>query len=140
MKHNYFARCLRGDARNSEELSDAIQNVILSHGIGTQFTIGVNPTYQGSVTDAGYIYERDMLWIDACDAMIAEVSAVSHGVGYEIAYAHHVRHIPVLMLAHTGTSVSTMLIGSGAFSIQYYNDIAGLDGAMAPFLETLGKG
>ncbi len=71
--------------------------------------------------------------------MVAEVSAVSHGVGYEIAYAHHVRRMPILMLAHTGTSVSTMLIGSGAFSLQYYDDIVELDVAMPPFLETLGK-
>jgi hypothetical protein len=139
MKHIYFARCLRGDARISEELSDTIQKVILSHGFSTQFTIPVVPTYKGSVTDAGYIYERDMMWLDACDAMVAEVSSVSHGVGYEIAYAHHVRHIPILMLAHTGTSVSSMLIGSGAFSLEYYNDIAELDEAVTPFFEMLGK-
>ncbi len=138
MKHIYFARCLRGDTRISEELSDAIQKVIMEHGFSTQFTIPVDPP-QGDVTDEVYIYQRDMMWVDACDAMIAEVSAVSHGVGYEISYAHHVRHIPILMLAHTGTSISTMLVGSGAFSLQYYNDIADLDGAMTPFLETLDK-
>ncbi len=139
MKHIYFARCLRGDTRISEELSDAIQKVIMAHGFSTQFTIAVDPPSVGSVTDEVYIYQRDMLWIDGCDAMVAEVSSVSHGVGYEISYAHHVRHIPILMLAHSGTSISTMLIGSGAFSLQYYNDIAELDVAMTPFLETLHK-
>ncbi len=139
MKHIYFARCLRGDMRISEELSDAIQKVIMAHGFSTQFTIPVDPTWEASLTNDVYIYQRDMMWVDACDAMVAEVSAVSHGVGYEISYAHHVRRIPILMLAHTGTSVSTMLIGSGAFSLQYYNDIAELDVAMAPFLETLDK-
>ena len=139
MKHIYFARCLRGDIRISEELSDAIQKVIVAHGFSTQFTIPVDPTWEGSVTDEVYIYRRDMMWIDGCAAMVAEVSAVSHGVGYEISYAHHVRGIPILMLAHTGTAISTMLIGSGAFSLQYYNGIAELDVAMAPFLETLNK-
>ncbi|MEO8613171.1 MAG: nucleoside 2-deoxyribosyltransferase [Chloroflexota bacterium] len=139
MKHIYFARCLRGDTRISEELSDAIQKVIVAHGFSPQFTIPVDPTWEESVTENVYIYRRDMMWLDACDAMVAEVSSVSHGVGYEISYAHHVRHIPILMLVTTGTSVSTMLIGSGAFSLQYYNDISELDAAMAPFLETLDK-
>ena len=139
MKHIYFARCLRGDMRISEELSDAIQKVIMAHGLGTQFTIPVDPTWEGRFTNEVFIYRRDMMWIDSCDAMVAEVSAVSHGVGYEIAYAHHVRRIPILMLAHTGTSISTMLIGSGAFSLQYYNIISELDAAMTPFLETLNK-
>ncbi len=137
MMHIYFARCLRGDMRISEELSDAIQQVIVAHGFHTQFTIPVAPTWKERFTEIEYIYQRDMMWIDGCDAMVAEVSAVSHGVGYEIAYAHHVRHIPILMLAHTGTSVSTMLIGSGALSLRYYNDIAELEAAMTPFLETL---
>jgi hypothetical protein len=139
MKHIYFARCLRGNTRISEELSDAIQKIIVAHGFGTQFTIPFELTWEGSVTDPVYLYRRDIMWIDACDAMVAEVSAVSHGVGYEIAYAHHVRHIPILMLAHTGTSVSTMLIGSEAFSLQYYKAIAELDVALTPFLETLDK-
>lgn len=137
MKHIYFARCLRGDSRISEELSDAIQKVIMAHGFGTQFTIPVDPTWEKNSTDIGYIYQRDMMWINGCDAMVAEVSAVSHGVGYEISHAYHVRQIPILMVAHTGTSVSTMLIGSGAFSLQYYNDIAELGVAMAPFLQSL---
>lgn len=139
MKHIYFARCLRGDMRISEELSDAIQKVIVSHGLGTQFMIPVDPTWEGHFTNEVFIYWRDMMWIDSCDAMVAEVSAVSHGVGYEIAYAHHVRRIPILMLAQTGTSISTMLIGSGAFSLQYYNTISELDATMTPFLETLNK-
>ncbi len=33
------------------------------------------------------IYQRDMAWIESCQAMVAEVSTPSHGVGYEIAVA-----------------------------------------------------
>ena len=139
MKYIYFARCLRGDSRISTELSDAIQKVIVSHGLGTQFTIPVDLIWKANNTDDVYIYRRDMMWLDNCDAMVAEVSAVSHGVGYEIAYAHHVRKIPILMLARTGTAVSAMLVGSRAFSLQFYTDIAELDAAMTPFLEMLKK-
>src|ERR1041385_7493785 len=109
MKYIYFARCLRGDIRISPELSDAIQKVILAHGLGTQFTIPVDPIWKANNTDEVYIYRRDMMWLDNCGAMVAEVSAVSHGVGYEIAYAHHVLKISILMLAPTGTAVSPMV-------------------------------
>ncbi len=34
-----------------------------------------------------YIYNRDVAWIRRCDAMVAEVSNPSLGVGYEICYA-----------------------------------------------------
>jgi hypothetical protein len=139
MKHIYFARCLRGETRISEELSDAIQHVIVAHGLGTQFTIPVDPTWKENTTDHAYIYRRDMMWIDGCHAMVAEVSAVSHGVGYEISYAYHVRQIPILLLAQTGTAISSMLLGSGAFALRYYSDMSELDAAMAPFLETLIK-
>jgi 2'-deoxynucleoside 5'-phosphate N-hydrolase len=32
------------------------------------------------------IYQRDMDWLKECDLMIAEVSAPSFGVGYEVGY------------------------------------------------------
>ena len=33
------------------------------------------------------VYERDTRWVQECDALVAEVSTPSHGVGYEIALA-----------------------------------------------------
>jgi 2'-deoxynucleoside 5'-phosphate N-hydrolase len=40
-----------------------------------------------TVTSAEDIYQRDIAWLDHCDAVVAEISTPSHGVGYEIAYA-----------------------------------------------------
>jgi nucleoside 2-deoxyribosyltransferase len=40
-----------------------------------------------AVIDPREVYERDTNWIRACDALIAEVSIPSHGVGYEIGFA-----------------------------------------------------
>jgi hypothetical protein len=47
-----------------------------------------------------YIYGRDMHWLEEADALVAEVSAPSLGVGYEISCALHARGIPVLCLVH----------------------------------------
>lgn len=56
------------------------------------------------------VFARDTAWLRACDAVIAEVSTPSHGVGFEIAYALE-RDKPVLCLARKGVRVSKMLTG-----------------------------
>ena len=64
-----------------------------------------------AVTSAVDVYKRDIAWLDACDAVVAEVSTPSHGVGYEIAYAlDHGK--PVICGYQAGKRVSKMLTGN----------------------------
>ncbi|MCW5888035.1 MAG: nucleoside 2-deoxyribosyltransferase [Anaerolineales bacterium] len=57
------------------------------------------------------VYSRDIGWIDDSDALIAEVSTPSHGVGYEIGYAlEHQK--PVLCIFRQGVRVSKMITGN----------------------------
>src|SRR5690349_8269229 len=61
------------------------------------------PTYltdEGEMAPAA-VYSRDVAWVNAAGALIAEVTTPSHGVGYEIAWALR-RPIPVLCLARAG--------------------------------------
>lgn len=57
------------------------------------------------------VYDRDVSWIRECDALIAEVSVPSHGVGYEIGYALTCQK-PVLCLYENGRKVSKMITGN----------------------------
>jgi hypothetical protein len=57
------------------------------------------------------VYARDMRWIETCDALIAEVSTPSHGVGYEIGYALSLEK-PVLCCYRQGLRVSKMISGN----------------------------
>jgi hypothetical protein len=57
------------------------------------------------------VYERDMAWLQECDALIAEVSTPSLGVGFEIAHGLE-RGLPVLCLYREGLSVSQMITGN----------------------------
>lgn len=57
------------------------------------------------------VYDRDVSWIRECDALIAEVSVPSHGVGYEIGYALNCQK-PVLCLYENGRKVSKMITGN----------------------------
>lgn len=76
------------------------------------------------VVDPVEIYERGMAWIRDCDAVIAEVSTPSHGVGYEIAYALSLRK-PVLCCYKKDKKVSKIITGNispGLTVIVYEHD------------------
>jgi nucleoside 2-deoxyribosyltransferase len=57
------------------------------------------------------VFTRDTTWINECQALIAEVSTPSHGVGYEVAYALSLGK-PVLCCHREGRRVSKMLTGN----------------------------
>jgi 2'-deoxynucleoside 5'-phosphate N-hydrolase len=64
-----------------------------------------------AIVSPGEVYERDVTWIQNADALIAEVSVPSHGVGYEIGFALSAgKH--VLCLSQAGRKVSKMVSGN----------------------------
>ena len=69
------------------------------------------------------VYERDTAWIRECEALVAEVSTPSHGVGFEVAYALGLGK-PVLCLYHEKQPVSKMLTGNTypKFRIKKYRE------------------
>lgn len=83
------------------------------------------------------IYVQDIGWLDQAAAVIAEVTVPSLGVGYEIAYALHVRAIPVLGLCRAGTHLSAMLTGCThpLLRIAFYDDLGSALEAIDRFLE-----
>jgi nucleoside 2-deoxyribosyltransferase len=63
-------------------------------------------------------------WIKNCDALIAEVSTPSHGVGYEISFALNIGK-PVLCISQKGRKVSKMISGNPdpRLSVQAYENV-----------------
>ena len=134
----YFARSLRGDrSQGDEALYKGIVGIIKTCGHRTQFELPVTLNRQNFSANA-YIYRRDIDWIDRCDVMIAEVTNPSHGVGYEIAYADHVRHMLILQVAVKDTNVSAMI--AGGLDVHYYRDLGDLQGIIELFLEHAQQG
>ena len=70
------------------------------------------------------VYARDVDWIDRCEALIADVSVPSHGVGYEIGYALQAGK-PVLCLHQRGRKISKMISGNPhpALEVEEYVDV-----------------
>jgi nucleoside 2-deoxyribosyltransferase len=62
------------------------------------------------------VYERDRRWLDSCDAIIAEASGSSYGVGFEVGYvtgraASSGQRIFVLYAASCRQAVSRLISG-----------------------------
>ena len=132
----YFSCSLTG-GRSEEEIYGLIVDHLLARGIEVPTAHLARPEVMAleRVVDPKEVYQRDIAWIDGCDAMIAEVSTPSHGVGYELAYALTIRK-PVLACFRDGTTVSKMITGNNQemLKVVAYADPASLLNAIDDFL------
>lgn len=108
----YFACSITG-GREFEPVYQVITRALLedSHYVPTAHLAEPGVTSLEAVIDPFEVYTRDVTWIRDSDALIAEVSAPSHGVGYEIGYALGMGK-PVLALFQDGCRVSKMISGN----------------------------
>ncbi|MGB7875282.1 MAG: nucleoside 2-deoxyribosyltransferase [Anaerolineales bacterium] len=121
----YFACSITG-GRAFESVYQEFTRILLAdkHEVPTAHLAESNVMALEKVIDPRDVYNRDVAWIQACDALIAEVSVPSHGVGYEIGFALE-QDKPVLCLAQAGLAVSKMLTGNPhpALQVKTYRDV-----------------
>lgn len=125
----YFACSITG-GRQFEPVYQALVEALEAQGhlIPTAHLAAPGLTEEAALSPL-HVYERDTAWIRECDALIAEVSVPSHGVGYEIGYALG-EGKPVLCLVQEGLRLSKMVSGNPHPGLQvkaYHN----LDEAIA---------
>jgi len=108
----YFACSITG-GRDFESIYRAITAALISDGHEVPTAHLADPRvkeFEGRVPPRE-IFERDTAWIRTCEAIVAEVSTPSHGVGYEVAYALGLGK-PVLCIFREGQAISKMLSGN----------------------------
>jgi nucleoside 2-deoxyribosyltransferase len=108
----YFSCSLTG-GRNDQPVYAALVDYLLAQGhtVPTAHLAHPEVMNEEAEIDPVTVYRRDIRWLDECDAVIAEVSTPSHGVGYEIAYALGAGK-PVLCCYRAGARVSKMITGN----------------------------
>ena len=108
----YFACSITG-GRDFESVYQVIARTLAedNHEVPTAHLAESGVTTLEAVIDPLEVYSRDVAWMRASDALIAEVSAPSHGVGYEIGFALGLGK-PVLALYEEGRKVSKMISGN----------------------------
>lgn len=109
----YFSCSLTG-GRRDETVYGRIVDALLAggHEVPTAHLARPEVMALERVVEPREVFRRDIEWIEACEALVAEVSTPSHGVGYEIAYALS-RGKPVLCCFRRGARVSKMITGNG---------------------------
>lgn len=110
---NVYFSCSITGGRAEEDVYQAIVGAMLEQGheVPTAHLSSPGVMELEKVVNPVEIYERDMQWLRECDAVVAEVTTPSHGVGYEIAYALSLGK-PVLCCHKAGRKVSMVLTGN----------------------------
>ena len=137
----YYATPIRGKQNAGSMLIDTViraakafdATIVSQHELIT----GIAET----LDDTG-IYQRDMVWLNQADCLIAEITEASTGVGYELYHAIHVRKIPVLCLYRKWSHPSAMITGirnSGAkLSLREWELLGDAYSDMLAFLTVVG--
>jgi 2'-deoxynucleoside 5'-phosphate N-hydrolase len=108
----YFSCSITGGRNDQKKYQDIVSTLqAAGHTVPTAILADPNILDYEAATSAAEVYERDIEWLDECDAVVAEVSTPSHGVGYEIAYALE-KGKPVICGYQAGKRVSKMLTGN----------------------------
>jgi nucleoside 2-deoxyribosyltransferase len=114
----YFACAITG-GREFESVYQAITRTLLAdgHEVPTAHLADPGVTAREGAVNPGEVFERDIAWIRGCDALVAEVSTPSHGVGFEVAYALNLNKA-VLCVYREGQNISKMLTGNSHPQLQ----------------------
>ncbi len=135
----YFACSITG-GREYEVIYQGLTVALLADGneVPTAHLAESSVVALEAVVGAREVYERDVIWIRKADALIAEVSVPSHGVGYEIGFGLNVGK-PVLCLYQQGRKISKMISGNPhpRLSLKAYNDLQEAISLAREFIESL---
>ena len=122
----YFAASIRGGRKDQNKYNELIGFLsskveVLTEHVGD---LSLGQTGEQDFTDKE-IYQRDLEWLESADAVIAEVTNPSLGVGYELGIAEKLGK-PVLCLykdSNDKTKLSAMVSGNQKFRTFLYHDL-----------------
>jgi hypothetical protein len=110
---NIYFSCSITGGRMDQPVYAAIVEALQAqgHSVPTAALAKTDIMDEEAVVAPEVVYARDVAWVRGADAIVAEVSTPSHGVGYEIALALALEK-PVLCLWRQDITVSKMITGN----------------------------
>ena len=135
----YFAGSIRGGEPDREWFQQLITHIKQYGQVMTEHSFDFS--YEEEIKkDDAWIYTTDMGWLRESDALIAEITAPSLGVGYEIAKAEE-WGIPILMLYRDtpARKPSAMLNGNKNIPMIVYNEKKEVLEAIDAFLREISR-
>lgn len=134
----YFSGAISGGRDNLPVYQHIVERLLKAgHEIPSAHVADPAVLQQEASASPRQVYLRDIGWINECDAMVAEVSTPSLGVGYEVAYALNIGR-SVLCLYKSGLFVSKMITGNPAprLVVATYANLDELDVHLDSFIKS----
>lgn len=142
-KKIYFAASITG-GRQDAPVYDQLLPFLQEHGkVFTEHCADLNLSAAGEAGDPTVIHDRDLAWLKQSDVVVAEVSTISHGVGYEIGRVAERNELgvnpkPMLLLWNKSVKkVSSMLTGSPNVVLRTYETMEEARQHIQEFFEKL---
>ena len=138
----YFAASIRGGRKDQNKYNELIRFLsskvqVLTEHVGDS---SLNQTGEENRSDKE-IYQRDLEWLESADAVIAEVTNPSLGVGYELGIAEKLGK-PVLCLfddADHHCNLSAMISGNQKITTFHYTSLDQAKEEIISFIHLLSK-
>lgn len=133
----YFAGSIRGGREDAALYFQVIEYLGNYGKVLTEHVGDANLSHLGDdgPTDK-FIHERDMEWLQAADVLVAEVTTVSMGVGYEIGRAVEMgKKVLCLFRNESGKNLSAMIAGCEDLKLVHYSDLEEAKLAIDRFLK-----
>lgn len=134
----YFAGSIRG-GRDDKERYHEIINMLAKYGKVLTEHVGektLSALGESGPTDTR-IYDRDMAWLHEADAVVAEVTTPSLGVGYEIGKMEGKKPIVCLYREQDGKRMSAMIGGNKYLKCMKYKNITEVQKILDEFFASL---
>lgn len=136
----YFAGSIRGGRGDKQKYFELIEFLSTQAEVLTEH-IGLESLGDSGETELhdDAIYQRDLEWLSSADAVVAEVTTPSLGVGYEIGIAEKLGK-PVLCLFDENRSafrLSAMLSGNSKVQTFQYHALGQAKQKITDFLDSL---
>ena len=131
----YFCGSIRGGRDDADLYAELIEE-LSTHGTVLTEHVGAARPEEDLADDE--IHDRDLEWLRAADAVVAEVTTPSLGVGYELGRAVAAGTPTLALYRPTGEhDLSAMVRGADDIPVVEYTELAVAAEAMREFLETL---
>ena len=136
----YFAASIRGGRKDQNKYNELIQFLsseveVLTEHVGDS---SLEQTGEQNLSDK-QIYQRDLEWLESADAIVAEVTNPSLGVGYELGIAEKLGK-PVLCLfddADHNRTLSAMISGNHKITTFRYTTLDQAKEEIVSFIDSV---
>lgn len=136
----YFAGAIRGGRQDTSTYHAMIAH-LQTHGEVLTEHVGNKALSDGGEHDLSdkEIHARDLAWLEECDAVVAEVTTPSLGVGYELGVAEKLgKQILCLFdAANSDFRLSAMLSGNPRATVARYQTLKDAIDAIDVFIQQI---